>query len=102
MFQSSFAQVIAQGVLAIVGELDRLATFHAAVSLLEPAAHRRSYYEEQPLELTQNPSSKTVGSTSLGRNAGRVLRPGDYGLWVEARCSVMSARLFDGRDGDGV
>ena len=47
------AQVVAEGVVAVVGELDRLAALDAPATALEPAADRRAHQHQQPLELAQ-------------------------------------------------
>ena len=47
------AQVVAEGVVAVVGELDRLAALDAPPSALEPAADRRAHQQQQSLELAQ-------------------------------------------------
>ena len=47
------AQVVAERVFAVIGELDRLATLDAPAAALEPAADRRAHDQQQPLELAQ-------------------------------------------------
>ena len=47
------AQVVAGRVVAVIGELDRLAAFDASPTTLEAAADRRAHEQEQPLELAQ-------------------------------------------------
>ena len=47
------AQVVAEGVVAVVGELDRLAALDAPPAALEAAADRRAHEQQQPLELAQ-------------------------------------------------
>ncbi len=47
------AQVVAEGVVAIVREFDRLAALDAATPALEPATHRRAHQQQQALELAQ-------------------------------------------------
>ena len=47
------AQVVAERVVAVVGELDRLAALDAPAAALEPAADGRAHQQEQALELAQ-------------------------------------------------
>ena len=47
------AQVVAQGVVAVVGELDALAALHAPPPALEPAADRLLHQHAEALELPQ-------------------------------------------------
>ena len=47
------AQVVAEGVVAVVGELDRLAALDAPAAALEPAADRRPHQQQQAFELAQ-------------------------------------------------
>ena len=105
------AQVVAEAVVAVVGELDRLATLDAATAALRarraPAtacsSSRRSSWRRKA-------SSKTVGSTSLGRNAWRVPAAGRAGRGGGrgrrgpsiARSPPVGARLLDGRRDDRV
>ena len=47
------AEVVAERVVAVVGELHRLAALHAPSAALEAAADRRSHQQQQALELAQ-------------------------------------------------
>ena len=47
------AEVVAERVVAVVGELDRLAALDAPAAALEAAPDRRAHQQEQPLELAQ-------------------------------------------------
>ena len=87
------AKVVAEGVFAVVGELDRLAALDAPPATLEPAADRRAHQQQQPLELAEERLVED-GRVDLARTG----RPGGSRP-AEHRATAASAR---GRRGPGV
>jgi hypothetical protein len=64
------AQVVAQRVFAVIGELDRLASFHAPPAALEAATHGRAHQQQQTLELAEERLVED-GRIDLGREEDR-------------------------------
>ena len=90
------AQVVAEGVVAVVGELDRLAALDAPPAALEPAADRRAHQQQQALELAQEGLVED-GRVDLARQerlarAGRRPLPGSGRPGTGTGCPSLGRR----------
>ena len=105
------AQVVAQGVVAVVGELDRLAALDAPPAALQAAPDRRAHQQQQALELAQERLVED-GRVDLARQED-LARAGDRrsggvasGAWrsrpIAGIAAVLGGRLLDGRRDDRV
>ena len=104
------AQVVAEGVVAVVGELDRLAALDAPPAALEPAADGRAHQQQQALELAQERLVED-GRVDLARQerlarAGRRpvatgrRRPAAWGVEPSIARSPRSSRRYSTAGGD--